>query len=64
MTLLHKHWMELQVANEKRSAQREGTKAFAITNEQVDAVDDTAGLPPVRRAGKARADEHVWNNQF
>lgn len=39
-------------------------KEFTLLDEQIDAVDDTAGLPPVNRAGKERANEHAWNNQF
>lgn len=63
MSLIHKFWMEMYGAmSEKRHNPERGT--FSLTDMQVDAVDDTAGLPPIDRAGKERANEHEWNNQF
>lgn len=60
--LMHEAWLKIYGVNkERRSPER---KEFTITDAQVDAVDDTAGLQPVNRAGRERAGEHEWNHQF
>jgi hypothetical protein len=62
MGIMHEKWMQLEEKRvERRSPDRAG---FTLTDAQVDAVDDTAGLPPVQRAGRERASEHAWINQF
>lgn len=62
MSVMHEAWMLSKERDEKRIIP--DRPMFSLTDEQVDAVDDTAGLQPVNRAGKERANEHAWNNQF